>query len=55
LKIQGKTGIFTREVSIPSLKPGKDYRVEVTGDVQNVLFKASLSDWTQGDPGEAEL
>ena len=55
LKIQGKTGIFTREVSIPSLKPGKDYRVEVTGDVQNVLFKASLSDCTQGDPGEAEL
>jgi len=55
LKIQGKTGTFTRELSLPLLTPGKEYRVEVTADVQNVLFKASLSDWVQGDPGEAEL
>ena len=55
LKIQGKTGTFTRELSLPLLTPGKEYRVEVTADVQNVLFKASLSDWVQGEPGEAQL
>jgi len=55
LTIQGKTGTFTRELTLPTLTPGKEYRVEVTGDLQNVLFKASLSDWIQGDSGEAKL
>lgn len=55
LIIQGKTGTFTRELTLPSLTPGKEYWVEVTGDLQNVLFKASLSDWTQGDSGESKV
>lgn len=55
LKIQEKNGTFTQKLSLPTLTPGKEYLVEVTGDVKNVLFNTSLSDWIQGDSGVAKF